>query len=137
MRPKPEQPARHFWKSGSRQCMLYVIAGTFEVRLLDGTEVRAVAVCRDGRHAHDTARRWKTHPPSGSRTQCPRCSGADIRPSGHAPGLAYLCCHTCHEVWRIPERRGPERVLAEAAFRRRSTRAPDALDQPSPRRRRS
>ena len=119
MRPRPEQPAKYFWKVGSRQCVLYLVSGTYEVRLLDGTDVCAVAVCRDGRHAYDTARAWLTHPPSGSNTPCPRCHGADIRPASQSEGLAYLRCNTCHEVWRIPERRGTDRVSAETAFFRR------------------
>lgn len=120
MRPKSIQPAKEFWKSGSRQCVLYVIDNTFEVRLLEQSNVVSVAVCRDRTHADQTARHWLTRPPRATaQTVCPRCQATSTRPDNHTPGYVYLRCNACRALWRIAERRGAERVAAEGAFARR------------------
>jgi hypothetical protein len=120
LRPRAIQPAKHFWKVGSRQCVMYVIDGAFEVRLLEESMVMGLAVCRDGRHARETAREWLTRPPHPmAKTPCPRCAANDTRPSTRTEGFVYLRCIACHAVWRIPERRASDRVKAEGAFSRR------------------
>jgi hypothetical protein len=120
MQPKVSSPARHFWTVGSRQCVLYVTGGAYEVRLLDEASVVSVAVCRDGTDAYNTARKWRARPPSGvARTPCPRCTAAQALLGSRTQGFAYLRCNGCREVWRIPERRSSERLAAEGPTGRR------------------
>ncbi len=120
MQPRSKSPVKHFWKVGSRQCVMYVIDGAFEVRLLDDSRVVSVSVCRDAGHAGETAREWLVYPPRvTAQTPCPRCKAISARPSNHAQGFVYLRCIACRAVWRIPERRAGDRVSAEGAFARR------------------
>jgi hypothetical protein len=117
LRPKPNQPVKQFWKVASRECVLYVTDGAFEVRLLEAAKVTRVATCRDEGHAFQTAREWLARRPRGAApTHCPRCDGAQTSFGNRTEGFVYLRCEECRGVWRIPERRATERFVADATF---------------------
>ena len=125
MRPKPTQPAKQFWKLASRQCVLYVADGIFEVRLLEAAKITRVATCRDEGHASQTAREWLARrPDAAAQTQCPRCEAARTRIGNRTPDFVYLRCEACRGVWRIPERRTSQRIITEASVARRRSHRP-------------
>lgn len=125
MHPRPERPAKSYWKVGPSECVLFTAGGGFEVRLVEGSQVTRVATCRDAGHAFQTAREWLARRPgAAAQTRCPRCDAERTRPGNLSLGYVYLRCDECRAVWRIAERRQSERINAEGAFaRRRSTRA--------------
>jgi hypothetical protein len=119
MRPESIQPAKHFWKIGARQCVLYIVNGSFEVRLLEHSNVVNTAICRDGGHADATAREWLARRPLAvTSTPCPRCGATETRHSNRTDAFVYLRCTSCREVWRIPERRASARIAAGGAVAR-------------------
>lgn len=52
-----------FWKAETRECHLYFVDGTLELRLYDAGQLVGLELCDDVRGAYELALKWRENPP--------------------------------------------------------------------------